>query len=115
MVFFCFSSKDRQAIVESILYHLDNYCIPVWYDRRTMLMSDQRNYKNFVEGVGSCRYAVIILSPNCVASKCANEEIELIKALQILSVDSPHKSASQISSCNGTRRTAGHVHPGVRI
>ena len=34
-----------------------------------------------------------------------------IKALQILSVDSPHKSASQISSCNGTRRTAGHVHP----
>ena len=78
MVFFCFSSKDRQAIVESILYHLDNYCIPVWYDRRTMLMSDQRNYKNFVEGVGSCRYAIIILSPNCVASKCANEEIELI-------------------------------------
>ena len=36
-------------------------------------------------------------------------------ALQILSVDSPHKSASQISSCNGTRRTAGHVHPEVRI
>ena len=32
-------------------------------------------------------------------------------ALQILSVDSPHKSVSQISSCNGTRRTAGHVHP----
>lgn len=79
MVFFCFSSKDRQAIVESLLYHLDDYCIPVWYDRRTMLMSDQRNYKNFVEGVGSCRYAVIILSPNCIASKCANEEIELIK------------------------------------
>lgn len=79
MVFFCFSSKDRLAIVESLLYHLDNYCIPVWYDRRTMLMSDQRDYKNFVEGVGSCRYAVIILSPNCIASKCANEEIELIK------------------------------------
>ncbi len=79
MVFFCFSSKDRQVIVESLLYHLDNYCIPVWYDRRTMLMSDQRNYKNFVEGVGSCRYAVVILSPNSIASKCANEEIELIK------------------------------------
>lgn len=36
-------------------------------------------------------------------------------ALQILSVDSPHKSVSRISSCNGTRRTAGHVHPEVRI
>ena len=38
-----------------------------------------------------------------------------ITALQILSVDSPHKFVSQISSCNGTRRTAGHVHPEVRI
>ena len=36
---------------------------------------------------------------------------EPYSALQILSVDSPHKSVSQISSCNGTRRTAGHVHP----
>ena len=25
------------------------------------------------------------------------------------------KTVSQISSCNGTRRTAGHVHPEVRI
>ena len=30
---------------------------------------------------------------------------------QILSVDSPHKTVSQISLCNGTRRTAVHVHP----
>ena len=32
-------------------------------------------------------------------------------ALQILSVDSPHITVSHISSCNGTRRTAEHVHP----
>lgn len=79
MLFLCFSSKDRKSIVESILYHLDNYCIPVWYDRRIMLMGDHRNYKNFIEGVESCDYAVIVLSPNSIASKCANEEIELIK------------------------------------
>ena len=30
---------------------------------------------------------------------------------QILSVDSPHITVSQISSCNGTRRTVEHVHP----
>ena len=44
-----------------------------------------------------------------------SRETPLKLALQFLSVDSPHKSASQISSCNGTRRTAGHVHPEVRI
>lgn len=80
MLFLCFSSKDRQSIVESILYHLDNYSIPVWYDRRIMLMGDHRNHKNFIEGVESCDYAVIVLSPNSIASKCANEEIDLIKA-----------------------------------
>lgn len=78
-LFFCFSSKDRHSVVESILYHLDNYCIPVWYDRREMLMGDQRNHKNFVEGVGNCNYAIIVLSPNSIISKCANEEIDLIK------------------------------------
>ena len=78
-IFFCFSSKDRHSIVESLLYHLDNYSIPVWYDRREMLMGDPRNFKNFIEGVGLCNYAIIILSPNSIASKCANEEIILIK------------------------------------
>ena len=29
-------------------------------------------------------------------------KFEYLSALQILSVDSPHKSVSQISSCNGT-------------
>ena len=79
MLFLCFSSKDRHTIVEALLYHLDNYAIPIWYDRREMLMSDLRDYKNFVEGVGQCSYAIIILSPNSIASKCANEEITLIK------------------------------------
>ena len=57
----------------------------------------------FVTGLGKI---------NVVYALSNNDEIS---ALQFLSVDSPHKSASQISSCNGTRRTAGHVHPEVRI
>lgn len=80
MVFFCFSSKDRQSIVESILFHLTNYGIPVWYDRHKMLMGDKRNYKNFVEGVGYSKYAIVILSPNSIANGCcAREEIMLIE------------------------------------
>ena len=43
------------------------------------------------------------------------KKIKHILALQILSVDSLHKSVSRISSRNGTRRTAGHIHPEVRI
>ena len=49
MLFFCFSSKDRHSIVESILFHLTNYGLPVWYDRHKMLLGDERDNKNFDE------------------------------------------------------------------
>lgn len=78
MIFLCFSSKDRYDIVESIYYHIKNLGISVWYDRNEILMGDDRDYKNFVEGVDSCKYAIIILSPNSIESVCANEEIDLI-------------------------------------
>lgn len=78
MLFFCFSSKDRHSIVESVLFHLTNYGLPVWYDRHKMLLGDERDYKNFDEGVKNCNYAIIILSQNTINSKCANEEIDLI-------------------------------------
>lgn len=78
MLFFCFSSKDRHSIVEAILFHLTNYGLPVWYDRHKMLLGDERDYKNFDEGVNNCSYAVVILSQNTISSKCANEEIDLI-------------------------------------
>ena len=78
MIFFCFSSKDRLQIVEAILFHITNYEIPVWYDRHKMLMGDDRNYKNFSEGVGKNKYAIIIVSPNSIQSVCALEEMDLI-------------------------------------
>lgn len=43
-----------------------------------MLLGDERDYKNFDEGVNNCNYAIIILSQNTINSKCANEEIDLI-------------------------------------
>lgn len=78
MLLFCFSSKDRHSIVESMPFHLTNYGIPVWYDRHKMLLGDERDYKNFDKGVNSCNYDVIILSQNTINSQCANEEINLI-------------------------------------
>lgn len=78
MIFFCFSSKDRHDIVEAILYHIRNYRIPVWYDRDQMILGDERDYKNFVEGVEHSSYGIIILSPNSIQSYCANEEIDLM-------------------------------------
>lgn len=78
MIFFCFSSKDRHSIVEAVLFHITNFELPVWYDRYKMLLGDNRNYKNFDEGINNANYSVIILSPNTLASVCANEEIELI-------------------------------------
>ena len=78
MMFFCFSSKDRHRIVESIFYHITNYGLPVWYDRQRIILGDQRDYMNFEDGVGRSKYAVIILSHNAINSICACEEIELI-------------------------------------
>ena len=79
MIFFCFSSKDRHSIVEALLHHIMNYALPVWYDRQQMLLGDDRDYKNFIEGVEMASYSIIVLSPNSIASVCANEEIELIR------------------------------------
>ena len=79
MIFFCFSSKDRLQIVEAMLFHITHYELPVWYDRHKMLMGDDRDYKNFDEGINQCEYAIIIVSPNAIASTCAREEIELIR------------------------------------
>ena len=79
MIFFCFTSKDRLQIVEAMLFHITNYELPVWYDRHKMLMGDDRDYKNFDEGINQCEYAIIIVSPNAIASTCAREEIELIR------------------------------------
>lgn len=83
MIFFCFSSKDRHTVVEAMLYHIMNYELPVWYDRQRMLLGDDRNYKNFTEGIDNADYFIIILSPNSITSICANEEIELIKSKYI--------------------------------
>ncbi|MEK3686222.1 toll/interleukin-1 receptor domain-containing protein [Paenibacillus sp. FSL R10-2736] len=78
MIFFCFSSKDRKQIVEALLFHITNFELPVWYDRHKMLMGDERDYKNFDEGVAKAHYAIIVLSPNAIASVCAQEEIAML-------------------------------------
>ncbi len=78
MIFLCFSSKDRSNIAEAIFYHIHNIGLPIWYDRNEILMGNNRDYKNFVEGVESCKYAIIVLSYNAINSVCANEEIDLL-------------------------------------
>lgn len=79
MVFFCFSSKDRHSIIEALLYHITNYGIPVWYDRKKMLLGDDRDYMNFIDGIGKSNYALVVMSPNAVMSTCVREEMLLIE------------------------------------
>ncbi len=78
-IFICLSSKDRQVIVESIMYHLANFGFALWYDRHKMLLGDKRNYKNFIEGIVQTRYAIIIMSKNSIESKCVAEEMDYLK------------------------------------
>lgn len=83
-VFICFASEDRHTIAEPVAHHLKNYGIDIWYDRYSLLLGDNRFEKNLKEGAESCSYALIILSENTIKSKCAMEEIEIIKKEYIL-------------------------------
>lgn len=78
-VFICFAAKDRYTIAEPIVHHLKNYGIDIWYDRYTMVLGDNRVEKNLKEGAEKCNYALIIISENTINSKCAMEEINIVK------------------------------------
>lgn len=80
MIFICLSSKDRN-LVESIVYHLKNLALPVWYDRHEILMSEDRDYKNFIEGISNKKYSIVIFSKNAMESQYVNEELKLIKKM----------------------------------
>lgn len=78
-VFICFAAGDRYKIAEPIVHHLKNYGIDIWYDRYAMLLGDNRVEKNLKEGAENCNYSLIIISKNTIKSKCAMEEISIIK------------------------------------
>ena len=78
-VFICFAAKDRYTIAEPIVHHLKNYGIDVWYDRYAMVLGDNRVEKNLKEGAETCKYSLIVISKHTINSKCAMEEISIIK------------------------------------
>lgn len=78
-IFICLSSKDRQTIVESIMYHLGNFGFALWYDRHKMVLGDKRNHKNFIEGIEQTKYAIVVMSKNAIESFCVEEEMEYLK------------------------------------
>ncbi|MCM1222445.1 MAG: toll/interleukin-1 receptor domain-containing protein [Lachnospiraceae bacterium] len=61
------------------MYHLKNYGIPIWYDYHQLILGDNRDYKNLVEGIQHNSYAIIILSKNIFDCVCANDELLVIK------------------------------------
>lgn len=78
MIFLCFSSKDRYSVVESIMYHLKNYGLSVWYDYHKLILGDHRDYKNFVEGIEQNNYAIVVVTENIIDCLCANDELTII-------------------------------------
>lgn len=78
-VFLCFSSTDRYSIVNSVLYHLKKFHIPVWYDYHELTLGDKRMRENFEFGLNLCNYAVVIISPSMFQCKCGNDELDEIK------------------------------------
>lgn len=77
-IFLCFSSADRYTIVNSVLYHLKKFHIPVWYDYHELTLGDNRMIGNFELGLDLCSYAVVIISPSMFQCKCGNDELDEI-------------------------------------
>lgn len=87
MIFMCFSGRDRLSIVRSVLYHLENYGLNVWYDNHQYILGDHK-VNNYTEAIRGCRYAVVILSRHFFDSAGAIEELVVIK--QQHEIDSLH-------------------------
>lgn len=79
-LFICFAAEDRYRIVEPILYHIKNYGLDIWYDRYSLVLGDNRVEKNLIEGAMGCKYAIVIISEYTSKSRCAMEELAIIKA-----------------------------------
>lgn len=79
MIFLCFANADRYTIAEPVLYHFENFGIPVWYDRHSLIIGDNRNDINFIEGIISQQYCVLLITKNIETNICANEEIDIVK------------------------------------
>lgn len=80
MIFLCFASADRYTIAEPVLYHFENFGIPMWYDRHSLVIGDNREKVNFHEGIISQSYCVLLITKNIESNICANEEIQLVKS-----------------------------------
>lgn len=78
MIFLCFANADRYTIAEPVLYHFENFGIPMWYDRHSLVIGDNRKEINFKEGIISQSYSVLIITKNIESNICANEEIQIV-------------------------------------
>lgn len=81
MVFIGYSNEDRYDIVESMVFHLKNYGMMVWYDFHNMMLGDNRFKENFETGIGKSNYVIFIISHNFFNSKCATEELKYAQNL----------------------------------
>ena len=78
MIFLCFSGKDRHTIIQSILYHIENYGLKIWYDNHQYLLGD-RKIDKYTSAILSSKYAIVVFSNNFLDSPGAIEELEIIK------------------------------------
>lgn len=78
MIFLCFSGRDRFKIVTSILYHIENHGIKLWYDNHQYILGDKKAAK-LTKSIKLSKYAIVIISKDFYNSHEAIKELEIIK------------------------------------
>ena len=67
-VFICHDSRDKDSFVRPLAESLQNLFVKVWYDDFSLSIGDSIIEK-LDEGLHSCRFATVILSPNFLSRK----------------------------------------------
>jgi hypothetical protein len=74
-VFISYAREDEEAIAAPLATVLVSRGVRVWYDRSELELNDRLDDRIF-EAINSCRFGVVILSPNFFAKDYTRRELE---------------------------------------
>jgi hypothetical protein len=78
-VFICHASEDKEAVARPLAGALRDHNVDVWYDEFSLTVGDSLR-EAIDRGLTSCRYAIVIISPDFFTKPWANRELNGIVA-----------------------------------
>lgn len=81
-VFISHASEDKTAIARPLAEALRERDYDVWYDEYVLMLGDSLRRK-IDEGLASCRFGIVILSPNFFRKEWPQKELDGLVAREV--------------------------------